>query len=138
MYLISVIPYLCILIAWLLAMWPRFLASKEMKAMPGGYDNSDPRGQQTKLDGRSYRAVCAHQNGLENLAVFGLAVLAAMQRAVDVVLVALLAVLYVVIRWCFVRFYLADRPSARSTCFGLGALICLILFVCAAFGWPKF
>ena len=70
------IPYVSLILAMVLAYWPRSVAGQEMMRMPGGYDNHHPRDQQTRLDGKGRRALAAHLNGLEVLPVFGIAVLA--------------------------------------------------------------
>ncbi len=137
MYLLTVIPYLCIAATYLMVFWPRSVAAGEMARMPGGYDNGNPREQQVRLTGRGARAIAAHQNTLEALPFFGIAVVAAMQRAVDVLVVDVLSLAFVAARLGFVLAYLADRGSLRSGLFSLGALASLILCLCAAFGWPK-
>jgi uncharacterized MAPEG superfamily protein len=127
------IPYLSLMAALILAYWPRSIAAREMARLPGGYDNRDPRNQQTRLEGLGRRAISAHLNGLEAFPMFGIAVLAAMQRSVDIRLVAALCLLFLAARFTFVLAYVNDRASLRSAMFLVGLLSCAALFGFAAF-----
>jgi len=90
MPLLFAIPYLSLIGAFILAFWPRFVAAKEMARLPGGYNNSNPRAQQTQLDGLGCRALNAHYNGIEALPMFRIGVLAAMQLHIDILVVVVL------------------------------------------------
>ena len=46
------VPYVAIVLAFLQIHVPRQVAGGEMKKLAGGYDNSDPRGQQRKNSGK--------------------------------------------------------------------------------------
>ena len=127
------LAYLSLLAAIVLAYWPRSIAAREMAKLPGGYNNHEPREQQTRLDGLGRRALAAHLNGLEAIPVFGLGVLAALQRSVDTRWVAALCVLFVAARVLYVLAYLRDRATLRSMMFLLGAMACLVLICFAAF-----
>jgi uncharacterized MAPEG superfamily protein len=102
--------------------------------MDGGYDNNNPRIQQTLLQGMGARAMAAHQNCLEALPFFGLGVLAALQRAVGIHSVVALCVLFLVTRVAFILCYLRDLPTLRSLAFMAGGAICLVLYGLAACG----
>ncbi len=127
------IPYVSLILAMVLAYWPRSVAGQEMMRMPGGYDNHQPRDQQTRLDGKGRRALAAHLNGLEVLPVFGIAVLAAQQRHIDIRWVTLLCGLFLVARLVYVLAYLNDKAQLRSSMFGLGMLACFVLLGFAVF-----
>ena len=127
------IPYLSLIAALVLAYWPRSVAAKEMARLPGGYDNREPRNQQTRLEGVGSRALSAHLNGMEAFPMFGIAVLAAMQRSVNILWVVALCAVFLAARFTFVLAYLNDRSSLRSLMFLVGALACVVLLGCATF-----
>jgi uncharacterized MAPEG superfamily protein len=132
--LLFAVPYLSLIGVSILAYWPRFLASLEMARSPGGFDNRNPRAQQAQLQGAGSRAMAAHHNGLEALPFFGISVLAALQRAVDIRVVSALCVLFIIVRIVFVLAYLRDSSTLRSFMFMLGAAICVVLCALAAKG----
>jgi uncharacterized MAPEG superfamily protein len=132
MYGLHSIPYLSMAGVGLLTYWPRFVAWREMTRMEGGYDNNNPRAQQAMLQGIGARAMAAHQNCLESLPFFGLGVLAALQRAVDIHVVINLCVLFLVTRVIFILSYLRDHPTLRSIAFMAGSAFCLALYGVAA------
>jgi uncharacterized MAPEG superfamily protein len=105
-----------------------------MTRMPGGYDNNNPRTQQALLQGIGARAMAAHQNCLEGLPFFGLGVLAALQRAVEIHWVVALCILFLIMRVVFILSYLRDRATLRSLAFLAGGGVCLILYGLAAYG----
>lgn len=131
--MLSVIPYLSLLLAVLLAYWPRALAGQVMSALPGGYDNHHPRDQQGRLEGRGRRALAAHMNGMEVLAVFGIAVLAAAQRHVTIQLQLVCCGVFLIARVVYVLAYLNDKATLRSGMFGLSMLPCFVLLGSAVF-----
>ncbi len=131
--MLSAVPYVSLIVAVLLAYWPRAVAGQAMKAMPGGYDNRQPRDQQARLDDRGRRALAAHLNGMEVLPVFGIAVLAAAQRHVGIGVQLLCCTIFVLARLVYVLAYLNDKASLRSGMFGLGMLVCFVLLGSAAF-----
>ena len=131
--MLTSIPYLCLIAALLLAYWPRSIAAKEMAKLPGGYDNRDPRNQQSRLEGLGRRAIAAHLNGMEAFPMFGIAVLAAMQRSVDIRWVVLWCGVFIAARITFVLAYIGDRASVRSAMFLVGLVACFALFGFAAF-----
>lgn len=131
--MLSAIPYVSLILAVLLAYWPRALAGRAMSTMPGGYDNRQPRDQQVRLEGRGRRALAAHMNGMEVLVVFGVAVLAAAQRHVPIGLQLVCCSVFVVARIIYVLAYVSDKASLRSGMFGLSMLVCFVLLGSAAF-----
>jgi uncharacterized MAPEG superfamily protein len=129
----SAIPYVSLILAIVLAYWPRSVAGQDMMRMSGGYDNHHPRDQQASLQGKARRALAAHLNGLEVLPVFGVAVLAAQQRHVDIRWVTLLCAVFLAARLVYVLAYLNDKAPLRSGMFGLGMLACFVLLGLAVF-----
>jgi len=128
------IPYLSLAAIGLLAYWPRFVAWREMTRMNGGYDNGNPRAQQALLQGLGARAMAAHHNCLEGLPFFGLGVLAALQRAVEIHTVVAFCALFLAARVVFILSYLYDRSTLRSIAFMAGGGACLVLYGFAAAG----
>jgi uncharacterized MAPEG superfamily protein len=116
------VPYVAILLAFLQIHIPRQIVGSEMKKLAGGYDNHDPRGQQSQLAGRGRRALAAHQNGFEAFAPFAVAVLAAVQRGVRPEIVGGLAIGFIVVRTAYIAAYLGDRSALRSAMWTLGML----------------
>lgn len=132
--MLSSIPYVSIALAVILIYWPRQVAGREMKLLPGGYDNNSPRDQQANLSGIGRRALAAHLNGLEAFPIFAVAVLAAVQRNADARAVAALCTVFVLVRILFVAAYLRDKGGLRSAMFGVGLLVCLALLGLAIAG----
>jgi uncharacterized MAPEG superfamily protein len=113
-------PFVCILLAWLLAYAPKIASSVAMHRQPGGYDNKNPRAQQAQLSGWGARAQAAHMNGLEGFPAFGIAVLVAHVGGGDPRRAGLLAISYVVTRGLYVVAYVADADRLRSVLWTLG------------------
>ncbi len=111
------IPLWCLLVAILLPyVWFGSVASAK-KEQFGNVDNKDPRAQSAKLEGKGARALAAHQNAFEALAVFAPAVL---------------VVTWVVVRVLHGVLYVANVDKARSAMFGIGMLCAIGQFVLAA------
>ncbi|TQV75931.1 MAPEG family protein [Exilibacterium tricleocarpae] len=91
----------------------------------GGYDNSQPRLQQSDLDGWGRRAVAAHHNALEAIPVFGLALLAAAHLEVAARVIDGLAITFFVARLVYQYCYLADWASLRTLAWAVGYVACL-------------
>jgi uncharacterized MAPEG superfamily protein len=131
--MLSAVPYLSLILAVLLAYWPRAVVGQAMNAMPGGYDNHHPREQQARLEGKGRRALAAHLNGMEALPVFGIAVLAAAQRHVSIGVQLVCCAIFVLARGVYILAYLNDKASLRSGMFGLAMLVCFVLLGFAVF-----
>ena len=125
-------PFVCILLAWILAYAPKVASSVAMYRQPGGYDNKHPRAQQAKLEGWGARAHAAHLNGLENFPAFGIAVVVAHVGGGDPRRAGLLAISYVVARALYVVAYLADSDRLRSVLWTLGILATAALMILPA------
>ncbi len=130
----TAVPYIAILFAWALIYVPRFVVSRAMKKLDGGYDNHDPRGQQRELTGIGQRALAAHHNGFEAFAPFAVAVFAALSRGIDLRTVSGLAIGFVVVRVIFLAAYLDDRPRLRSGMWALGMAATGALMIFAVIG----
>jgi uncharacterized MAPEG superfamily protein len=131
--MLNAVPYVSLILGVVLAYWPRSVAGKAMTQMPGGYDNHLPRDQQAKLDGRGRRALAAHQNGMEAMLMFSIAVLAAAQRNVSLGVIVACCAVFLAARLAYVLAYLNDKPPLRSGMFGLGMLACFVLLGFAVF-----
>lgn len=126
------IPLWCLLVAILLPyVWFGSVASAK-KEQFGNVDNKDPRAQSAKLEGKGARALAAHQNAFEALAVFAPAVLVAHVAKADLMLSSALAVTWVVVRVLHGVLYVANVDKARSAMFGIGMLCAIGQFVLAA------
>jgi uncharacterized MAPEG superfamily protein len=125
-------PFVCILLAWVLAYAPKLASSVAMYRQPGGYDNKHPRAQQAKLEGWGARAQAAHMNGLENFPAFGIAVLVAHVGGADPRRAGLLAISYVIARALYVIAYVANVDRLRSILWTLGLAATAALMVLPA------
>jgi uncharacterized MAPEG superfamily protein len=123
------VPYGAILIAFILIQIPRAVVGAEMKKLAGGYDNSDPRGQQTKLEGRGKRALNAHHNSIEAFPGFAVAVLCCAQTPTNLTYVAIACIVFIVARVVYISAYLADKSTFRSTMWSLGMVATGALFI---------
>lgn len=105
------------------------LAFAQIKAR--GYDNDSPRDQQTALVGWGKRALAAHQNAIETIPVFGLALLTAAVLQVPEECIHLCGGGFVISRVLFQIAYLKDLSTLRSLCWVAGYGFCLALVVMA-------
>jgi uncharacterized MAPEG superfamily protein len=122
---------LCLFIACLLPYLSKIPVALAMKEQPGGYDNSDPRGQQAALTGFGARAVAAHQNSFESLIIYAAAVLTALATQHITPVIEWLALSYLVIRVVYHVLYLLDWATLRSTVWALSLFASLsILWLC--------
>lgn len=95
----------------------------------GGYDNRNPREQQSQLTGWGARATAAHANGFEAFAPFAAAVLTAHVLGASANLMSSLAITFVVVRIAYTLLYIADRSTLRSLVWTIGWLATLAIFV---------
>ncbi|MEO8841535.1 MAG: MAPEG family protein [Kofleriaceae bacterium] len=130
------VPFLAILAAYALIYLPRMgPVAKAMNAMPGGYDNHDPRTQLAQLEGAGRRAANAHQNAIEAFAPFAAGVIVAMLRTpAHPDLISLICIGFVVVRTVYMFAYIADKPSLRSGMWSLGLLATAALMVFGVIG----
>ena len=121
--------YWCVLIAALLPyVWVTI-------AKAGGssrYDNRDPRGWMTRQDSpRSIRANAAQLNSYEAFAPFAAAVILAQLAGVDAQRIALLAVVFIVMRVLHGVFYITNVHALRSLVW-FGAFACVLALLVQA------
>jgi uncharacterized MAPEG superfamily protein len=122
------IAYWCVLVAVILAYFPTALP----KVRKGGYDNAAPRESEARYTGFAARAYGAHQNGLEGLPFFGLAVLTADYLGGRADLVDALAMAYIGARVVYVALYLKGAATLRTVAWGIGFFIVIALFTSPA------
>ena len=115
----------CLLIAIILPYLVKLIVAYAMQKAAGGYNNHHPRKQQNSLEGFGARAVAAHQNCFESLAVFSTAALTAMLTNHVSLMVQILAVIYIISRFVYVFLYLMNLASLRSTVWFVGFICCV-------------
>lgn len=102
----------------------------------GGYDNRDPRVQQSQLTGFGARALAAHKNCFEALAYFAPALVTVLAVGAVDETSKWLAIIFVVSRFAYIMMYWADLDKLRSLFWivGFGCSLALILRLLLAFG----
>lgn len=121
-------PFLCVLLAFLLAYLPKLPLSVAMAKQPEGYDNSNPRAQQARLEGWAARARGAHYNGFEAFMGFTAAVVVAHLSGANDHRTTILCIAFIVARILYISAYLANLDYLRSAIWGVGFLCTLALF----------
>jgi uncharacterized MAPEG superfamily protein len=118
----------CALIAVLMPYLARVPAIIEMNKL-GGYDNKHPRQQQTQLTGLGARALAAHQNCFESLAVFAVAIAVVLGTNNATAITETLGMTHIVARILFCVFYYMNLDIIRSLVWfiGLGSAIAMIV-----------
>ncbi len=117
----TILPYL-----WL---GPALSARKEQF---GTVDNAHPRLQAAKLEGKGARAVAAHQNAFEALAVYAPAVLVAHVTHANLMHSTILSVVWVACRFLHGVLYINNVDKARSAMFAFATLASIGQFVISA------
>lgn len=127
------IPLWCLLIVTFLPFAWVAVAGQQRMQQFGSIDNRGPRQQQMQLTGLGARAMAAHQNAWEALAMFTAAVLTAHLNGATTGQAATAAMLFVIARIAHGLFYLADLDKLRSLSWmvGLGAVIWLFILAAA-------
>lgn len=114
--------YWCVLIAALLP----YLWITIAKAGGQRYDNRDPRGWMARQENpRTVRASAAQFNAFEAFAPFAAGVIAAQLAGVPADRIALLAMVFIVMRVLHGAFYLANAHALRSLAW-LGGFACVL------------
>ena len=117
------IAYWCVLVAALLP----YLWTTVAKVSGERYDNRDPRGWLARQTSpRVHRANAAQLNAFEAFAPFAAAVLMAQLAAVNEGRIALLAVVFVVLRLVHGVVYAFGMPHFLRTLAWFGALSCVL------------
>ncbi|MEO5677080.1 MAG: MAPEG family protein [Usitatibacter sp.] len=119
--------YWCVLAAALLPYITIALAKTKR-----GYNNRTPRDWEASLEGRSRRAVFAHQNHFEAFAPFAAAVVIAHLAVAPQLPVDILAGVFIAARIAYTWAYLADQPYLRSLLWLAGFACVIGLFAVAA------
>jgi uncharacterized MAPEG superfamily protein len=89
----------------------------------GGYDNENPREQQTQLKGFGARALAAHQNAFESLIIFGTAIAVALATSSTSDTIINLAIVHVIARILYSIMYYLNKNVLRSLSWAV-ATIC--------------
>lgn len=122
---------ICLLIAIVLPYLVKMPVGYAMQKAQGGYNNNYPRDQQASLKGFGARAVAAHQNCFESLAVFSTAALTALVTQHVSSTIEVLAMVYIVSRIVYVFMYLMNLAALRSTVWFIGYACCVaMLWMC--------
>ncbi|WP_299775438.1 MAPEG family protein [uncultured Pseudoteredinibacter sp.] len=100
-----------------------------MAKQGSGYDNASPREQQGELAGWGKRALAAHQNAIETIPVFGLALLTAAHLDLETAQFHLYAGGFVASRLVYQICYLANWATLRSVAWIAGYACCIALVV---------
>lgn len=122
---------ICLMIAMLLPYMAKGPVAVAMAKL-GGYDNSHPREQQSKLTGFGARAVAGHQNAFESLLIFGLAVLVVIAAGKVNVVAEVAAIVHVIARMAYQVLYLKDKGTLRSLSWFVAIIASFTVF-CQAF-----
>ena len=118
----------CVLLAAILPV----LTAGVAKWGAADFDNADPRGWASGLDGYRRRAFAAHQNGYEAFPLFAAAVLVAETHGSPRGLLDGLAGLYLALRLGYSAAYVADRPTVRSALWSVAFFVALAIFTLPA------
>jgi uncharacterized MAPEG superfamily protein len=113
----------CVLLAGMMPVLTVAVAKWGMR-----YDNYNPREQAIALEGYRKRAYAAHLNAYEAFAFFAVAVLIAEWKGALPAMVNGLALFFILMRLCYVLFYLTDKASLRSIVWALGWFTTIALF----------
>lgn len=112
---------ICLFIAALLPFVAKIPVAIAMHKL-NGYNNNHPRSQQAKLTGFGARALAAHQNAFESLAVFAPAILLAIATHNTGALIEQLAIAHVVARVFYNIAYLINLGTIRSIIWAIGTI----------------
>lgn len=93
----------------------------------GGYDNRQPRLQESSLTGFGHRALSAHENTIESFPLFAAGILIALFAQVEQSSIDMLAISFVIARLLYLLFYLLDINLLRSLVWFVGYLSSLAL-----------
>ncbi len=116
----------CLFIAALLHFVSKIPVAMAMSRQ-GGYDNRQPRVQESTLTGFGHRALAAHENTIEAFPLFAAGILIALFAQAEQPLIDMLAVAFVVSRLLYLLFYLIDMNLLRSLVWFVGYLSSLAL-----------
>ncbi len=110
---------ICLFIAALLPFIAKVPVAIAMHKL-NGYNNNHPRAQQAELTGFGARALAAHQNAFESLAVFAPAILLAIATNNTGSMIEQLAITHVIARVLYNIAYLINIGTVRSIIWAVG------------------
>ena len=110
---------ICLFIAALLPFIAKIPVAIAMHKL-NGYNNNHPRAQQAELTGFGARALAAHQNAFESLAVFAPAILLAIATNNTGSMIEQLAITHVIARVLYNIAYLINIGTIRSIIWAVG------------------
>ena len=119
---------ICALLAVLIPYFAKAPLAVAMNKLDG-YDNKHPRDQQAKLTGFGARALAAHQNCFESLAVFAVALAVVLGTNNVHQVTELLAITHIISRILYCLFYYLNLDVLRSLVWfvGLGSAVAMIV-----------
>lgn len=123
------VPFLCVLLAFLLIYAAKVPVIVAQMRAPGGLDNRHPRDQQAQLDGWGKRALGAHHNAIEAFPPFAAGVFVAHLGGAPERTTAPLAIAFIVVRVVYEALYLANLASARSAVWAVGLSLTAALYL---------
>lgn len=110
---------ICLFIAALLPFIAKVPVAIAMHKL-NGYNNNHPRAQQAELTGFGARALAAHQNAFESIAVFAPAILLAIATNNTGSMIEQLAITHVIARVLYNIAYLINIGTIRSIIWAVG------------------
>ena len=119
----SVVPAL--IAAMLLTLFSKAPLAVAQARTKEGYDNTNPREQQARLEGWGQRARAAHQNGWEAFSILGVGAAVALATGHDGAVAAGLAWAWVGLRLLYIAIYIRGMGNLRTVVFS-AALLCSI------------
>lgn len=121
----------CLFIATLMPILAKAPLAFAMNQLKGGYDNRHPRAQHGQLTGFGARAKAAHDNCFEALLMFTPGALACVFTNTIGSTVEYLAMAFIAARVVYLLAYWYDKHIIRSSSWGVGFVISLILLYLA-------
>jgi uncharacterized MAPEG superfamily protein len=118
----------CLIIATalpILAKGPVAIAQSKM----GGYDNRNPRAQQSRLEGFGARALAGHLNAFESLIMFAPSICVAIALNQTGDMIQMLAAIHIAARIAYHILYLANIDKLRSIVWGIATVCPFIILV---------
>ncbi len=120
----------CLFLAGLLHIITKVPVGAAQVKTSKGYDNSNPREQQSNLEGWGKRALAAHQNQLESFPLFAAGILVVTVTNTSSGMIDNLAIAYIAARVAYLLCYLKDIALVRTLVWGVGFFASLAL-LCA-------
>lgn len=97
----------------------------------GHLDNRHPRAQQALMEGPGARAIAAHKNAWEALAMYSVTIFIAFANGVDLYSLTFPALIFLAARLFHAFFYIADLSTLRSIAYAVGFFDCVYIFAIA-------